>query len=61
MSVPARHGTFDLDPMDDQTVSVTCADPECLEPLGTASILTWGTLAENHYWRRKAAAEVGTG
>lgn len=60
VTVPARHGTFDLEALDDTKVSVYCADEDCGEPLGVANVMTWGQLAEDHYWKKKAASEVGS-
>lgn len=55
MSVPARHGDYDLEPLDDFTVSIVCAD--CKEPIGVSNIGSWGKVAEAHY--REKVAEVG--
>lgn len=49
MSVPVRHGNYDLEALDEFTVSIVCADPDCLEPLGTSNVKAWGEIAEAHY------------
>lgn len=41
------HKTYDLEPVNDTTVLVACAD--CGEPLGAATIMAWGLIAESHY------------
>lgn len=41
------HKSYDLDPVDDRTVLIKCAT--CHEPLGLATVLGWGLLAEAHY------------
>jgi len=41
------HKTYDLEPITETSVWVLCAD--CREPIGVATILAWGLLAEAHY------------
>lgn len=45
---PPLHKVYDLVAINDETVTVICAD--CWQPLGTATITAWGELAEQH-WR----------
>lgn len=48
------HKSYDLDPVDDRTVWIMCAT--CREPLGLATVLAWGLIAEAHY-RDKVAID----
>lgn len=57
--IVGSHKVYDLAPLGEHTVSIMCATPGCGEPLGIATVMGWGHLAERHYKDKQEATNGG--